>query len=315
MGAADVVPGVSGGTIAFITGIYERLLNSIRSFDVTFFRLLTKGRISQAWKHVDGRFLFLLVSGMAAGLITGVFSIGILLVEYPAPVWAFFFGLILASAYYVGRQVKVWTLNRWTLLFLGTVIAYLITILNPGDGSDHFLFVLFSGIIAISALMLPGISGSFILLLLGMYTLVRSSVEKLITHFDGASLIVVGSFAVGCIIGLASFSRLLSFTFKRYHDQTMAVLCGFMLGSLNKIWPWRNVEILMNKVTGDKLTAKSKILEMITSEDMKIVKEVNVIPAEYYMDSPMLYTCIISFVVAFATVLVMTIADKKKSTL
>lgn len=242
MGVAEVIPGVSGGTIAFITGIYERLINSIKTLlNPSIISTLRKDGLKAAWNAIDGNFLLFLVGGMAAGLIGGIFTITHLLETHPTVVWGFFFGLIGASIIYVGRQVGKWNIITIAALIIGTAVAYFITVLNPGQGNDALWFVFLSGSLAICALILPGISGSFILLLLGMYTLIIPTVKDALKTFSMESLVVTGVFGLGCLIGLAIFSRVLSWTFAKYHDQTMAVLTGFMLGSLNKIWPWRNV--------------------------------------------------------------------------
>lgn len=240
MGIAEAIPGVSGGTIAFITGIYERLLGAIGGIlGPKVLHTLRKEGVAAAFGAADGGFILQLGFGMVIGLGLAVFSITELLAAFPPVVWAFFFGLIISSAIYVARQVDQWSPLSLILLVVGTVSAYFLTTINPMAGSAHLLFVFIAGIIAISALILPGISGSFILLLLGMYTVVFQAVRGLTT---GAveHLIVVGVFGAGCLIGLALFSRVLSFTFKTYPDQTLALLTGFMLGSLNKLWPWRN---------------------------------------------------------------------------
>jgi putative membrane protein len=310
MGVAEVIPGVSGGTIAFISGIYETLLDSIKSFDIQFLNYIRKAKITAAYKHVNGPFLSLLLLGMIIGLVSGIFTIGVLLKLYPAPVWAFFFGLIVISAIYVSRQVKSWNWKTTTFLILGIVIAFSITVLNPGEGSANLIVVFLSGILAISALMLPGISGSFILLLIGMYTIIRGNAEMAIRSFDLSSFLVILFFGFGCLVGLASFSRLLSYTFKKYHDQTLAILTGFMIGSLNKIWPWRNVSELLNKETGEILNNKDAILQQFGEESFKILKEVNVLPADYYMNEPYTIICIASAMLGFMLVFLLTRKSK-----
>ncbi len=242
MGVAEVIPGVSGGTIAFITGIYERLLTAIRNIlGPEIFTSWRRGGIRGAWQTIDGVFVTALLSGMASGVIIGVFGVSHLLEYYPQLLWAFFFGLIVASAIFIGRQVKRWNFSSVAAVIVGTAIAFYITVATPAQGTDALWFVFLSGILAISALMLPGISGSFILLLLGMYTMIIGSVKRLLQELDGASLLTVLVFALGCLLGMATFARVLSWMFKKYHDATMALMTGFMLGSLNKIWPWRNV--------------------------------------------------------------------------
>lgn len=306
MGVAEVIPGVSGGTIAFITGIYERLLISIKSFDFELFKLIRKGSFGKAVKYVDGYFLATLISGMFAGLVTGIFTIGILLKLYPAPVWAFFFGLIIISAIYVFGQVKVWNIKAWLFMFLGIVIAFSITVLNPGEGSNNLIIVFLSGVVAISALMLPGISGSFILLLLGMYTIIRGEAEELMRTFAWDSLLLIIAFATGCAVGLASFSRILTYTFRKFHDQTLAILTGFMIGSLNKIWPWRNVAAVLDKETGETILDRNFILQQADSENFKILREINVLPGDYYMGEAHIILSLISAILGFLLVFALT---------
>ncbi|MEM0994200.1 MAG: DUF368 domain-containing protein [Bacteroidota bacterium] len=239
MGIAEVIPGVSGGTIAFITGIYEQLINTIKAFGPQLFQAFKAGGIKQTWQTINGNFLLALMFGMAFGFVIGIFGITYLLETYPILLWSFFFGLIVASAIYVARQVSQWNPLNVIMLVVGAVFAYWITIAVPAAGNTALWFVFIAGAIAISALLLPGISGSFILLLLGMYTYIVPTVKTALKTFDSESLVVVGVFATGCLFGLATFSRLLSWTFKHYANPTLALLTGFMIGSLNKIWPWR----------------------------------------------------------------------------
>jgi putative membrane protein len=241
MGIAEAIPGVSGGTIAFITGIYERLLRAIGAILGTKVAgTFRREGFRPAWREADGFFLLQLGGGMVLGLIVAVFAITYLLEHYPTVVWGFFFGLIISSAIYVGRQIANWRKRTVSMLIIGAVVAYLLTTINPLGGSSSPLLVFLSGSIAISALILPGVSGSFILVLLGMYTVVFGAVRGLSTGEDGA-LLIVACFAAGCLVGLALFAKLLTWTFKTYPDATFALLTGFMIGSLNKLWPWRNV--------------------------------------------------------------------------
>ncbi|BDS14117.1 DUF368 domain-containing protein [Aureispira anguillae] len=234
MGAADVVPGVSGGTIAFITGIYERLLNAIKSVNPTAIRLLFKEGFNAAWKHIDGTFLVALFAGIFVSLFTLSKGLKWCLANYPQLLWAFFFGLIIASSIYIIKQVERWNPSAIVGLILGGIVAYIITIVAPTEAPTAYWMVFLAGAIAISAMILPGISGSFILLLMGMYRHVLNAA----TEMDIVFLLI---FMAGCIVGLLSFSHLLSWTFKNYKNTTLAVLAGFMIGSLNKVWPWQNV--------------------------------------------------------------------------
>ncbi len=252
MGIAEVIPGVSGGTIAFITGIYERLLHSIKAvLGPGLIATWRQGGFKNAWAHIDGAFLVYLLAGMGAGVVLGVFGVSHLLQYYPQLLWAFFFGLIVASAIYVGRKVGRWTWREYVagLLAAGLALAY--TLVAPAQGIQALWFVFVCGVIAISALMLPGISGSFILVLLGMYTTILPAAKSAIATQDAQSLGIIVVFAAGCLLGLAAFSRVLTWTFKHYHNPTMAVLTGFMVGSLNKIWPWKEVISWRTNSTGE----------------------------------------------------------------
>lgn len=232
MGAADVVPGVSGGTIAFITGIYDRLLAAIGACTPNKLVWLLRGRIRETWQSIDGGFLVALLAGVLTSIATLANLISYLLEEHPELVWSFFFGLILVSVVLVGREIQRW--NVWTISLLlgGTAFAYLITVAVPLQWPVNPLMIFLAGAIAICAMILPGISGSFILLLLGLYATVLGAVRS----FDVALLAV---FAVGCLVGILSFSRLLSWLLQHARNVTLAFLTGLMLGSLNKVWPWK----------------------------------------------------------------------------
>ena len=235
MGSADVVPGVSGGTIAFITGIYDELLNSIKSVDGTAFKLLFQFKFKEFWSHINGSFLITLVSGIAISIFSLAKLISFLLGTYPILVWSFFFGLIIISAVLVARDIH----NKdWKALIAGVIgvfIAYFITSASPAQTPESWWFVLIAGAIAICAMILPGISGAFILLILGKYKYMFDAIDA----FDIATIAV---FIVGCIIGLLSFARLISWFLRNYQSITVAVLAGFMIGSLNKVWPWKVVD-------------------------------------------------------------------------
>jgi len=232
MGAADVVPGVSGGTIAFITGIYDDLLSAINSINLNTLKILRKEGIKAAWKEINGAFLLPLFLGIATSFVTLASLFKTLLKNYPHLLWAFFFGLIVASVYVVGRMLKVWNAKAILGVIVGTVVSFWLTTLEPGGGSDALWFVFIAGAIAICAMILPGISGSFILLLLGVYSAMLDAVS-------GMDLLFIATLGGGAVIGLLSFSRVLKWTLDNYHDVTVSVLIGFLIGSLNKIWPWK----------------------------------------------------------------------------
>jgi len=233
MGAADVVPGVSGGTIAFISGIYEELLNAISSVNFKTLKLLKTEGVKAAWKAINGNFLLALLIGIFTSIVSLAKIISWLLENKPILVWSFFFGLVLASILYIGKQISKWNILMFVLLILGAIGAFYITTLQPlisENSSPFFLFL--AGALAICAMILPGISGSFILVLLGAYKPVLEAI-----HTKDFKLISI--LAAGAVIGLLSFSKVLKWLFAYYKNATLAVLTGFILGSLNKIWPWK----------------------------------------------------------------------------
>lgn len=296
MGIAEIIPGVSGGTIAFITGIYERLLNCIKAFNFSLIGTFKEAGVKGVWKAIDGAFLLTLLIGMGTGVVVGVYGVTYLLENYPEPLWAFFFGLIIASAIYIGKQIPQWRAAEFVLILIGAIVAYGITILPVGEGSKSLLYVFLAGTIAISALILPGISGSFMLLLMGMYTYIIPSIKLALKEQDPEAFMVLLVFAVGCLVGLVTFARVLSWTFKNYHSPTLALLTGFMIGSLNKIWPWRVP------------------LEQITTADgeLKTITESNLFPAAYEAASgnqANLMLCIVALVVGFVAVFLLERLD------
>jgi len=232
MGAANVIPGVSGGTIALITGIYERLINAIRRCDLDAARLLFSGKPGAAWAHVDGTWLSVLLGGVAISIVTLARLFEFLLTHYERYTMAFFFGLILISVLYVARGVSQWGASVIGSLVIGTSIAIAIATLAPASENDGMLYVFLCGVIAISSMILPGLSGSFVLILMGNYALVLGAIST----FDLGILIPL---AVGCAVGLIVFSHILAWVFKRYADQTLALMTGFVIGSLVVIWPWK----------------------------------------------------------------------------
>jgi len=234
MGAADIVPGVSGGTIAFISGIYEELIFSLKAIDVEAIRLLLKGRIADFWKHINGSFLLVVFGGIVISAFSLAGLISYLLIEYPVLIWSFFFGLIVGSAIMVAKKIRKWNAGVWAALLSGGVVAWLITTMTPTHTPEAGWFIFLSGMIAISAMILPGISGSFILLLMGKYKYILEAVTAL-------DIKTIFLFLLGCVAGLLSFSRLLAWMFRKFHDLTVAMLTGFMIGSLNKVWPWKRV--------------------------------------------------------------------------
>ncbi|WP_308762510.1 DUF368 domain-containing protein [uncultured Bacteroides sp.] len=235
MGAADVVPGVSGGTIAFIVGIYDELINSIKSINLESLKLFFTGKWGAFWKKINGNFLFFLLAGIGISVFSLAKLITWLLVDHPILVWSFFFGLVLASTWFVSKDIKEWkSWKTWIAFVIGVVIAFYITVATPAETPSNLLFIFLCGAIAICAMILPGISGSFILVLLGKYFFIMDAVKTL-------DVVVMVVFAAGACIGITSFSRILSYALAHFRNITLAVLTGFMLGSLNKVWPWKEV--------------------------------------------------------------------------
>lgn len=232
MGAADVVPGVSGGTIAFIVGIYDELINSIKSINGKSLKLFFTGKWGAFCKEINALFLFSIVLGVGISIFSLAKVITWLLTDHPVLVWAFFFGLVLASTWFVSKDIKEWNWKTVLAFIIGAAIAYYITVATPAETPSNLLFIFCCGAIAICAMILPGISGSFILVLLGKYFFVMEAVKTF-------NIKIILVFAAGAIIGITTFSRLLSFTLKHFRNITLSVLTGFMLGSLNKVWPWK----------------------------------------------------------------------------
>jgi putative membrane protein len=273
MGAADIVPGVSGGTVAFITGIYPRLLLSVRSFDLKLVRLLLRGELKAGWQHVDGGFLAFLL----AGILTSIFSLARLfswlLQAYPQPLWGFFFGLIFASALLLLRQVPHWRWQQLLALVLGVAFVVFVGLAPRSEMMDGSLGIFLAGFLAICAMILPGISGSFILVLLGMYSAVLLAAKNL----DLAFLLLLAS---GAVAGLICFSRLLYWLLSEYRSNTIAVLTGFLFGSLTVVWPWKRVLSWLPDRHGG----------------LKPVQQLPVLPDEFAArtgDDPMLMLCLL----------------------
>ncbi len=244
MGAANVIPGVSGGTIALITGIFERLIDAIKSFNITAVKLLLSGRFKEFSKHIDLAFLVSLFTGIGIAIVSLAKLFKFLFENYPIYIWAFFFGLVLASIYFVGKTVDKWNISSIISLLIGTAIAVSISVLTPASENSSFIYLVICGVIAICSMILPGLSGSFVLILLGNYQLVMINA---VSEFNMRILIPV---ALGAGVGLIAFSHFLSWLLKKYHHQTIAMLTGFITGSLGILWPWKEA---ITKQFGDKI--------------------------------------------------------------
>lgn len=248
MGAADVVPGVSGGTIAFIAGIYEELITTIDRLDTGFFKKWKQEGFKEAFRAYNIAFLVALFGGIAVSILSLAKLITYLLDVYPLLLWAFFFGLIIASILYIGKQITRWNVAVIIAGILGIIISYYITIAEPVQTPSSYFYIFLSGFIAIIAMILPGISGSFILLLLGSYAVILGTVQRFVDALLAVdwttikeTLLKLGLFLLGCVVGLKVFSKGLTYLFKNYQNTTLSLLTGFMIGALNKVWPWKEV--------------------------------------------------------------------------
>ncbi len=282
MGAADVVPGVSGGTIAFISGIYEELLETISHFNFKLIKTLREQGIKSAWIQANGNFLLALFIGIGISVVSLAKFITWLLENEPILLWSFFFGLVLSSVWYIGKQIQKWSFPIFLLTLLGLTFGYAITIV-PSASSDNvgLSFLFFSGVVASCAMILPGISGSYILLLMGVYSVVINA----ITEKEYVVIAVVG---IGVILGLLSFSRVLKWLFTKFKSQMLAVLTGIMLGSINKIWPWKQtITTYIDRYGEEKPLLESSIL-----------------PSSYNGDSQLLWAVLLA-VVGFGLILLL----------
>lgn len=290
MGAADVVPGVSGGTIAFIAGIYEELLDSLKNINLEAFKKLFREGFGSFWAHMNGKFLIILFAGILTSIFSLAYAINYLLETQAILVWSFFFGLIVASAWLIGKSIEKWNIPLVAGLLLGTAIAYYITITGSTQTTEAGWFIFLSGALAICAMILPGISGSFILLLLGKYKYIIESLTEL-------RLDVIILFALGCVVGLLSFARLLSWMFKHYKNLTIALLTGFMIGSLNKVWPWkRDLETTIDR----------------HGEEVAILQE-SILPTHFEGDAKLIWAIVLAFAGFMLIYLLESKASKKSA--
>lgn len=243
MGAANVIPGVSGGTIALITGIFERLVNSIKSFNLTAVKLFFTGKFKEFAKHTDFRFLCCVVIGIAIAIISVARIFDYLFVNYPIYIWSFFFGLILASIFYVGATIKKWNAGTVLSFILGAGIALLIAFGTPASENRSFFYLILCGAVGACSMILPGLSGSFVLLLMGDYKLVMIDSINMLTSQPLEAVKILIPVVIGAVFGLIGFSYVLSWVFNRFRNQTIALLTGFILGSMPIIWPWKTSKV------------------------------------------------------------------------
>jgi len=287
MGAADVVPGVSGGTIAFISGIYEELITSINNIDLSLISILRKDGIKAVWNKVNGNFLLALFLGILISVLSLAKFLSWLLENEPILLWSFFFGLVVASIFMVGKEITRWTMGTVVVLIFGSALAFFITELPANDNVDSLPYLFLSGALAICAMILPGISGAFILVLLGSYKTILDAVHER----DIKIILTVG---VGAIFGLLSFARLLKWMFNHYKNITLALLTGFILGSLNKIWPWKKV--LETKTFGEKTI---------------VVDDMNVLPGAFEGDSKLMLAILLA-ILGFSLIFILERLASKK---
>ena len=287
MGAADVVPGVSGGTIAFISGIYEELITSINNIHPSLIKTWKKDGFTAFWKKLNGNFLVALFLGIFTSLFSLATVVSWLLENEPVLLWSFFFGLVAASIFFVGKEIGKWNMGTILILILGAAIAYFITTLPASENSTGLPYLFISGALAVCAMILPGISGAFILVLLGSYKTILDAVHE-------RNIQIIITVALGAIFGLLSFAKLLKWMFSHYKNLTLALLTGFILGSLNKIWPWKLV--LETKTIGDKIIP---------------LKEQNVSPFNFDGESQLLFA-IISAIIGFSLIFILEKVASKK---
>ncbi len=261
MGAADVIPGVSGGTIAFIMGIYDEFVGSLASINMEAIKLLFSGKFKAFWKHINGSFLLSLVIGIGISVVALAGIMQYLLANKPIQTWAFFFGLIVASSIFIIRGISGWKLREGLFLIFGVILGVTICTLSPTKTPDGLWFIFLSGAIAICAMILPGISGSFILLILGKYQYIMGVISDLVSGVNiGQNILIIGVFGIGAVIGILSFSKLLHWLLARWEKETMIVLAGFIIGSLVKVWPWSNPEALAQADAAGSMLYGSAIL-------------------------------------------------------
>ncbi len=303
MGAADVVPGVSGGTIAFISGIYEELIESIDKINLGVFKVWKKEGFKIAWKSINGNFLLALFSGIAISILSLAKLIKWLLHNEPVLLWSFFFGLVLASILYIAKQVKGWSIKIILAIIVTSILSYFITLAEPFASPESPFYLLFCGFIAIIAMILPGVSGAFILLILGAYQTAIDTINNLMEGLTTGNMSLFKDaflkfilLAIGAVIGLKVFSKALNWMFKHHKNLTLAILTGFMIGSLNKIWPWKKILKTRVNSKGEEVTLLDK----------------SILPSSYDGDNQIVMA-IIFIVIGFATILILEGLGKQKN--
>ncbi|UBM61822.1 DUF368 domain-containing protein [Candidatus Sulfidibacterium hydrothermale] len=259
VGVANIIPGVSGGTIALITGIFERLINAIKAFDGKALKLLFTGQWKAFARKTDFYFLFTLFVGIALAIVTLARVFDYLFKDYPVYIWSYFFGLVLASIYFVAKTIERWNVVVVLLFVAGTAFAVFVSLIHPAAENSSFWYLFLCGVVAICSMILPGLSGSFVMILMGNYQLVA------IQAINDRDLGILLPVALGAVIGLVAFSHVLSWVFKHYKDETIATLSGFILGSLNVLWPWKTAEYLKNSAGDFVLKHGEKVIARYVS--------------------------------------------------
>jgi len=319
MGAADAVPGVSGGTIAFISGIYEELVTTISNVNLSLFKTLKNEGLTAFWRQLNGNFLVALLTGISISFITFMRLAKYLLENHPILIWSFFFGLIIASILYIGKQIVSWNIKIFVSIIIGAIIAYYITTIPSLANNDNPYFLFIAGAIAICAMILPGISGSFILVILGAYKTLSDAVHDV----DMKKILI---FIAGAVVGLLSFSRLLKWLFKHYENTTLAVLTGFIIGSLNKVWPWKETISVFSKEKGNEIMFNEvadvgtlSVFQKSTHdfESYKTVIEKSISPF-YYSEinnniNPLLFYAIVFMILGFLTIFILERVSTNKN--
>ncbi|MFB6259020.1 MAG: DUF368 domain-containing protein [Flavobacteriales bacterium] len=306
MGAADIVPGVSGGTIALITGVYQRLIASLDAIDHRLWGLFQDKGIRAVWRHIDGNFLLVLLLGILSSILSLAKFLHFLLKDHPILIWSFFFGLIAASIYFVGKRASKWSGGNIVSFLIGTGCALAITLLPPMATPDQDYIFFFAGLLAISAMILPGISGSFILVLLGAYQAVLGAIKEL-------DLAILGFMAAGCGVGLLTFSKVLNWMFRRYHDLTIALMSGFLLGSLNKVWPWKTTWELSPWTSVLKDPSKVWVWELVPGDGKAGTNRFPAHFAQLTDQDPELFLAILSGLLGAAIVVVLEGTSKERA--
>lgn len=303
MGAADVVPGVSGGTIAFISGIYEELIESIDNINLNVFKVWKTNGFLSAWHSINGSFLLALFSGIAVSILSLAKLIKWLLHNEPILLWSFFFGLVLASILYIAKQIERWNLAVVIAIIITSITSYYITLAEPFASPDSYLYLMFCGFIAIIAMILPGVSGAFILLILGAYQTAIDTINNLVEGLTTGNLdlfkdafIKFALLGLGAVVGLKVFSKALNWMFKHRKNLTLAILTGFMIGSLNKIWPWKKVLKTRINSKGEEVTLLDK----------------SILPSSFDGDNQIL-SALVLIVIGFATILILEYLGKEKN--